>query len=174
MTQPTGLPPITLRPVTGSDLPAVLEVYRQCEDFLALGPEPHASPEMVAADLQLTNDEGGVFYGIYAPDDTLVGIVAYTASHYEGDPRLAFLGLLMIAAPYRSRGYGAAVVTQVETDVRSQPGLRTILSGVQVNNPAAIRFWQAHGYQITSAAEPMPDGTTVYRLRKDLAPPNQP
>ncbi len=54
-----------IRPITDSDLPAVLEVYRQSEDFLALGPDPHASPEMVEKDRELSRQEGGVYCGIF-------------------------------------------------------------------------------------------------------------
>ncbi len=30
----------SIRPIVAEDFPALLEVYRQCEDFLALGPQP--------------------------------------------------------------------------------------------------------------------------------------
>ncbi len=36
-------PEFTLRPVDEGDLAALMEVYRQCEDFLALGPQAMAS-----------------------------------------------------------------------------------------------------------------------------------
>src|SRR5512143_3408157 len=54
-----------IRPIVDSDLPALLEVYRQCEDFLALGPDPHASPEMVEKDRALSRQEGGIYCGIF-------------------------------------------------------------------------------------------------------------
>ena len=37
---------LIIRPIDRDDLPAVLEVYRQCEDFLALGPISEASMAM--------------------------------------------------------------------------------------------------------------------------------
>ena len=48
-----------IRPIAEDDLEAILAVYRQCEDFLALGPQPQASPEMVAADMRQSQAEGG-------------------------------------------------------------------------------------------------------------------
>ena len=45
------IPRFSLRPVTPTDLDAVLEVYRLCEDFLALGPVATASMEMLQKDL---------------------------------------------------------------------------------------------------------------------------
>ena len=38
---------VEIRPITENDLEEVFEVYRQCEDFLALGPKPKASMAMV-------------------------------------------------------------------------------------------------------------------------------
>jgi hypothetical protein len=45
-----------------------------------------------------------------------------------------------------------------------------VLSGVQVNNPQAIQFWQRNGYCIVSGLIFHPDQTTAYDLRKDLNP----
>ena len=47
------------RPYEERDLPAVLEVYRQCEDFLALGPVARASLQMVQQDLAISRQENG-------------------------------------------------------------------------------------------------------------------
>lgn len=159
---------LDIRPIGEADLDAVLEVYHQCEDFLALGPNPHASPDMVQADLELSRREGGVFYGVYDGQGTMVGIVDFVPGAFEGDPQHAFLSLLMIAAPYRGRGLGRVVVEWVEGEIRKDPAVRSILSGVQVNNPAAICFWQGMGYRIVGGPEDRPDGTTVYRLEKRL------
>jgi ribosomal protein S18 acetylase RimI-like enzyme len=143
-----------------------LGVYRQCEDFLALGPQPHATPEMVRADLQHSAEEGGTFCGIYDERGDLLAVVEFIPAPFDGDPQRAFLLLLMIAAPHRGRGLGAAVVRWVEAEVRKDSRVTTIDSGVQVNNPAAIRFWQAHGYEIIGGPDLLPDQTTVFHLRK--------
>ncbi len=158
-----------IRPFQGSetDLLAILEVYRQCEDFLSLGPVPVASMEMVQADLKISEKEGGSFCLICSAQTGEVwGIVDYVLAGFSGDPRLADLSLLMIAAPHRGKGLGAAVVQWVEAEIRRDGRARAIDSGVQVNNADAIRFWQRMGYQIVSGATPMPDGTVVYRLWK--------
>lgn len=156
-----------IRPILDSDLPAVLEVYRQCEDFLALGPQPRASLEMVLADMALSRELGGEFCGIFAEDGTLLGVFDFIRSGFEGDPNCAFLELLMIAAPYRGQGIGEWAVAWLETELR-RAEIPRLQSGVQVNNPRAIRFWQRMGFTITSGAEPQPDGTVVYRLEKTL------
>lgn len=155
-------------------LQSVLEVYRQCEDFLALGPVAQASLAMVRADLALSRKEGCTFYGIYHPvSGEMVGIVDFSTFGFEGDDHLAFLSLLMIAAPHRGGGLGAEVVAAVEAEIRRVGRASAIESGVQVNNPVAIRFWQRMGYAITSGPRDMHDGTTAYQLLKKL-PGNSP
>ena len=56
----------------------------------------------------------------------------------------------------------------MEAEIRKDDRITTIESGVQVNNPNAIRFWQRRGYRIISGPTLMPDQTTVFALRKDL------
>ncbi len=162
-------PALEIRPITQEDWNAILEVYRQCEDFLALGPVATASLEMVLKDIEISEQQGGIFCGIYAPEGKMVGIVDYVAGNWEGDPRTACLSLLMIAAPFRSQGIGAAVVEAVEDEIGKDAQITTIFSGVQVNNPQAIKFWQRHGYRIVSGPTLFPDQTTAFGLRKDLS-----
>jgi ribosomal protein S18 acetylase RimI-like enzyme len=159
------------RPVTEDDLDQVLEVYRQCEDFLALGPQPKASMEMVQADFRRSVEENGSFYGLYdIYQGKMIGVVDFVMRGFEGRVDQAFLSLLMIAAPYRSRGIGSEVVGWVETQVASQPDITSILAGVQINNPAAIRFWERMGYTKIRGPEVLPDTTAVFTFRKGLRP----
>jgi ribosomal protein S18 acetylase RimI-like enzyme len=161
-------------PLTLDDAPRVLDVYRQCEDFLALGPVATASLEMVLTDLRHSQAVGGRFCGILLADPArpaqtvMAGIIDYQASNFEGDPHTASLDLLMIAAPYRSAGLGAAVVAWLEETLRANPEIRRLNSGVQINNPGGIRFWQRMGFRITGPAVDYPDQTTAYPFLKDL------
>ena len=159
---------IEIRPITANELDAVLQVYRQCEDFLALGPAPFASMAMVLQDIELSRQSGGIFNGIYTNSGEMIGIVDYLPDHYQGEAGTAFLELLMIAPPYRQSGIGRAVVEAVEQEIRKNPKVNTIQAGVQVNNPQAVRFWQQRGYRIVSGPQRMPDQTTVFGLRKDF------
>ncbi len=157
-----------IHPIVQDDLNAVLKVYRQCEDFLALGPVATASMEMVLKDVEISQHEGGVFCGIYTAYGKMIGIVDYIPNNFEGDPHAACLALLMIAAPFRGQGIGAAVVEAVEKEIRKDNQVTTICSGVQVNNPQAIKFWQGRGYRIVSGPILHPDQTTAFDLRKDF------
>jgi ribosomal protein S18 acetylase RimI-like enzyme len=157
-----------IQPVTELELSSVLEVYRQCEDFLALGPVACASVEMVLADIQLSRDAGGIFCGIHVPQKGMVGVIDFVPHHYLGDPRHAFIELLMIEPSSRQNGLGAAVVVWVEEEICSNPIVTTIQAAVQVNNPLAVAFWQKQGYRITNGPEVQPDQTITFSLEKPL------
>ena len=83
-----------------------------------------------------------------------------TIPAYQGDPQALFIELLMIGAPWRSRGLGQAVVEQLAGDGTSTK----LLAAVQVTNPRAVRFWQRLGFQITGPAELQLDGTVTVPL----------
>lgn len=99
----------------------------------------------------------------------MLGIVDFVAQGYEENPLHAFIELLMIAKPYRGKGLGAAIVARVEAEIKGQnPTVACIYAAVQVNNPLALKFWENRGYSADMHAEQQPDGTTTYRLQKDL------
>jgi ribosomal protein S18 acetylase RimI-like enzyme len=159
----------TLRPVRDDEKLAVLEVYRQCEDFLALTPKPIATMQMVEDDLAISRESGGVFCGIYNSAGVMMGILDVVLKGFEGDPRAAFIELLMIGKPYRDHGLGSEVVKAVEAEITKDNNIKAILSGVMVNNPDAVRFWQRHGYQIVAGPDLLADGTTVWSLKKTVS-----
>lgn len=161
-------PLIVIRPVREVDLPGILAVYRQSQDFLALGPDPVASAEMVRQDIEISRCEGGCFCGIFLNDGSSIGVVDFVTDNFEGCTHQAFISLLMIAAPHRRRGLGKQVIRQIETEILKNTRVRAILTAVQINNPQALHFWQKQGYKIVSDPEVQPDTTITCRLRKDI------
>jgi ribosomal protein S18 acetylase RimI-like enzyme len=159
---------IKIRAVIQNDLDAVLQVYQHSEDFLSLGPVSTASMEMVLKDLEISKEEGGIFCGVYTEDEKMIGVVDYVPNNFQGNPQIAFLSLLMIDSTFRGQGIGKAIVEAVENEIKKDPAVTVILSGVQVNNPQAVRFWQRNGYCITSEPKLMPDQTIVFDLQKQL------
>lgn len=155
-----------IHPIAEDDLGAILEVYEQCEDFLALCQLPTASMEMVLKDIELSKAGNGVFCGIYTENGGMIGVVDYIPCDYCGAPDTAYLELLMIASSYRKQGIGIAVVEAVENEIRKNAKVTTIVSGVAVNNPQAIQFWQRNGYQIVSGPKYYPGQGTGFDLRK--------
>jgi ribosomal protein S18 acetylase RimI-like enzyme len=155
----------SIRPVSPDEIDAVLAVYQQSEDFLALGPVHTASLQMVQADLELSRSQNGVFCGIFDPGGTMVGVLDVIPQFDSSSP---YLELLMIAAPYRSKGLGAAIVHALESEFRRDPAVTAILAGVQANNLGAVRFWKRMGFQIVGGPILLPDQTICYDLLKEL------
>lgn len=160
----------SLRTLDDSDLPALLELYRACEDFLALGPHPLASLEMVLGDLAISRENGGTYQGIFDTAGRLIGAADWIADGFEGNTDTAFIELLMIAAPKRSAGLGRAVLAEIERRIR-QAGAQRIELGVQINNLPAQRFWLRRGYRSAGPPCKFADGTTAIRMRKIIHEP---
>ncbi|MBN2351726.1 MAG: GNAT family N-acetyltransferase [Spirochaetales bacterium] len=163
-----GGPGFTVRPVTDDDIPSVLEVYRRCEDFLALGPVPCTSLEMVTTDIAHSKEVGGFYCGIRDDTDEIVGVLDFIPKYKRGR---AFLSLLMIASAHRRRGLGTALLAALESHLMLTAGAKVIESGVQVNNEAGISFWKKRGFRIGRRARHMADGTTAYQMSKHIEMP---
>ena len=159
---------LEVRAVNESDLEDLLSVYCQCEDFLALGPHPKASPEMVLLDLGESRKESGSFCGIYE-GWKIIGVVDFAPKDFNGEKGVSKISLLMIATPFRRGGVGTRVVEIIEKEIARKHDSEEILVAVQTNNPGAMKFWQKRGYAVFAGPELRPDQTTVYYLRKKAA-----
>lgn len=159
---------IRIAAVTENDIAHVFEVYQQCEDFLAMGPEPTASEKMVRDDFAHSKKENGLYCGVFDANAKMLGIVDFIPRAFDDDGEEAFISLIMIAKPHRDQGLGTAVIKAVEKYIGKYRQNKAILSAVQTNNGKAIKFWETLGYRITGEPEARPDGTIVYNLRKDL------
>jgi len=157
-----------IRSIDQGKLNDVLKVYHQCEDFLALGPEPAASLTMVTKDIENSQKEGGIFCGVYNQRREMIGVVDFIPSGFGGDHHVAFFSLLMIAPSFRTQGLGTKIVDMIEKEIKKESSVNTICSAVQVNNIRGLRFWQDNGYRVVGGPELQPDRTTVFHLQKDL------
>lgn len=158
--------PFEIRPITENDLEEVLDVYRQCEDFLALGPEPRASMAMVLKDIQTSRSEKSLFCGIFASDGKMIGVVEFVPNSFNGEAHLAFISLMMIVSALRNQGIGTRVLELIESKIRETGRVSEIRTAVQQNNPAALRFWKRNNYHVFGNPEHRPDRTVVSYLRK--------
>lgn len=156
---------LRVQPISRQDLGKALEIYKQVEDFLSLGPVPIATMEMVLADIKHSQHENGIYCGIWKNLGDLLGILDFI----PGTGKIAALSLLMIAKPFQKHGYGRSIVRNLEASVKSTYGTEKILSGVQINNEAGIIFWKKMGYQIDDEPQDMGDGTTAYAMSKEIA-----
>lgn len=145
----------------------LLDVYSKCEDFLALGPQPKASYEMIEADIAHSREENGLYCCIFK-NQKLIGVIDFVPHSFEGRKHIAFISLLLIASPYRNLGLGEKIIKAIEQEIRKNDVVTIIESAVQVTNEKAIRFWRRLGYEIESEPITCPDTTVVYLLKKKL------
>lgn len=156
----------TIRKVGKFDIDNIYQVYKNCEDFLSLGPVAKASKQMIIEDFKLSEDEGGTYCGIFI-QDKMIGVIDFVLANYKGIPYHAYISLLMISADNRRKGLGTEVVTAVEREILKNNSIKSILANVQTNNKNAISFWRKAGYKRVSDPQVMPDTTITYELRKD-------
>jgi len=154
-----------LRLAGPEDFAALLEVYRQNADFLALAG--------LTADEALLREDLAHFAALGAEtwviekDAQTAGLAAWIPAGYEGRPEQAYLELMMIGRPWRSQGLGSQVMLALQARLREN-GCRVLFAHVQVNNPRGQAFWLRCGFRVEGEAQAQPDGTVTVRLRLDL------
>ena len=158
-----------IRRLAGDGTDTLLGVYRACEEFLSLGPQPKADMAMVLTDLDESRQCGGLFCAIHEATGRMIGVVDFTPSGFGGEPGVAFVSLLMIVPELRGRGIGTEALELVERQIRRNPSVTVIRSAVQVNNPDGQRFFLRRGYRVLGGPEARPDGTIVLNLHKDFS-----
>ncbi len=158
---------ITIQKVDRKDIDSIYNIYKNCEDFLSLGPVPIASKQMILDDFKISEDEGGIYCGIFF-QGKMIGIIDFVLSGFEGNPCNSYLSLLIISANYRKQGIGKEAVKLVEAEILKNNIIKSILAGVQTNNKHAITFWENMGYKIVSGPQVMSDTTVTFKLQKDI------
>jgi ribosomal protein S18 acetylase RimI-like enzyme len=164
MTQDT-VPALILLPLKEDAIPQLIDIYRQCEDFLALGPEPRASVEMVQKDFQHSRGVGGCYCGIYLPHDQLIGVFDFIPSGYDGDAKQAYINLLMLVPRYRNQRWGRLAMCRLEHMLAAFHINRVHLD-VQVKNPAAQHFWEQVGFVVTEDSVIQSDTTVTNHMER--------
>jgi ribosomal protein S18 acetylase RimI-like enzyme len=155
---------LEIRPISEDDLVSTLEVYKQVENFLSLGPIPTASMKMVIADIAHSREEKGIYCGIWNHSGNQIGILDFSI----GTGKDATLSLLMISKQYQNQGNGRRIVQNLESYLKEKYGVEAIHSGVQVNNEGGITFWKKMGFIISNRPRNMGDGTVAYEMTKSI------
>jgi len=118
---------LSVAAVDEAEAEAVLRVYEQCADVLALQtPEP-PSIEMVRSDMRATAQLQGVLAGIARRDsDELIGVIGFVPRNFRGQRDYAFVSLLMIGAAHRRQGFGTEAYRAVEEAIFRDPEVKRI------------------------------------------------
>ncbi|MFJ9735785.1 GNAT family N-acetyltransferase [Streptomyces sp. NPDC101169] len=165
----------------GHDLPGPLlteltALYASNRAFHALSgdfPDPDdVRSEQVAAALadELAQPDAEVL--LARSEGRLVGVVITLARHPDPADPDPWIGLLMVDAAEQGKGYGRRVATAVEERFRAA-GRRAVRLAVLENNPGALAFWTALGYEVVDHRRDHALGRPCAVLRKVLRTPRQ-
>ncbi|WP_328340337.1 GNAT family N-acetyltransferase [Streptomyces violaceus] len=168
-----------LPPSPGPSVPAPLlteltALYASNHEFHALSgdfPDPDdIRPEQVAAALAEEWVLPGVDVLLARSFGRLIGI-AITLAHHPGpsDPD-PWIGLLMVDASLHGQGHGRRLASLVEDRARAADR-RAVRLAVPADNPKALAFWTALGYEVVDHREDVRLKRPCAVLRKDLTTP---
>ncbi|MEV2192589.1 GNAT family N-acetyltransferase [Streptomyces phaeochromogenes] len=166
--------PLALTPdhdLPGPLLTELTALYASNHEFYALSgdfPDPHdIRPEQVAAALadDLANPDVDVLLARGAGQLTAVAItLAHHPDPTDPDP---WIGLLLVTAEEQGKGYGRQLATHIEDRFR-EAGRDAVRLAALDNNPAALAFWTAIGYQTIGHRKDRQLGRPCAVLRKIL------
>ncbi|MGW4908608.1 GNAT family N-acetyltransferase [Streptomyces sp. NPDC004270] len=168
------LAPLPLTPDRDIPAPVLTELtalYASDREFQALSgdfPDPDdIRPEQVAAALaeELANPDVEVL--LARAEGRLVGVVVTLARHPDPADPDPWIGLLMVDAAARARGYGRRIAEGVEERFRAA-GRDALRLAVLENNPKGLAFWAALGYEVIGHRPDRQLGRPCAVLRKEL------
>jgi RimJ/RimL family protein N-acetyltransferase len=137
-----------LRIKTLIDEAAILAVYEQCADYLALQtPEP-PSGAMVQSDAATTARHGGVFAGIFKREaHILIGAISFVSQNFRGQRDYAFVLNLMIGSAHRRQGYGTEAYRAIEEFIWRDPDVKRIGALLLPQHEPSYAFAAKHGFE---------------------------
>lgn len=139
---------LTIKPVTDDDAEAVLMVYEQCADYLALQTPEVPSVAMVQSDLATTARNAGIFAGIFRRESNdLIGVISFVPKNFRGQYDYAFVLNVMIRVSDRRRGYGTEAYRAVEELIFSNAEVKRIGTLLLPQHEPAYAFAEKLGFE---------------------------
>ncbi|WP_226780972.1 GNAT family N-acetyltransferase [Oceaniglobus trochenteri] len=159
---------IALRALGAEDAALVAELQSDCADYIALETGQAPGPAHVAgffddAPPGLSADQ--IFAMAICEGERPIGLLNWSQGYPETTD--AYIGLLMLVPTARGRGIGGEVLSQVIRAARNRHCTRLLLC-VFRDNPAALRFWQAHGFRHRQTTPPATFGARTH-IRDELS-----
>lgn len=162
-------PPLTLRPLSLADAPALQTVYQaSAEFFLDRGSGP-PDPVQAEADLAAAAAEDGRFLLGMLLRESMIGLLDLRLAHPE--PFDVSVGLILLAEAHRRQGLGSWALRMLETWLRRDTPTEAVIAAVPAQDHAAQAFFRANGYLYTGQSARVLVGSSRPRLlemRKSL------
>ncbi|MFF5966921.1 GNAT family N-acetyltransferase [Streptomyces collinus] len=168
------LDPLATAPLSDPLLAELTALYASNHEFHTLGgdfPDPKdIRPEQVAAALTEEREHPGAEILLARSFGRLIGIAVTLAHHPDPADPDPWIGLLMVDASLHGQGHGRRLAALVEDRFRAA-GRTAARLAVLANNPKAMAFWTALGYEVLDHREDRGMGRPCTVLRKDLTTP---
>ncbi|MFE1749478.1 GNAT family N-acetyltransferase [Streptomyces anandii] len=168
------LEPLSLGPereLPGELLTELTALYASNRDFHELSgefPDPDdIRPEQVAAALAEDSADPSAEVLLARSEGRLVGLAITLGHHPDPADPDPWIGLLMIDTSAHRRGHGRRLAALVEDRFRAS-GRTALRLAVLENNPGALAFWTALGYEVIDRREDRQLGRPCAVLRKEL------
>lgn len=174
----TNVPPfhISLIPLTHEHhAEALQQVYRRADDYWAMHGLTGAPDGQAARDLKTAAETPGrTMMGIVhllSKEDggiELIGVMDFRL-HWPDDG-VAYIGMVMVAAPYRRRRIGNQAWNLLAPWLAASADIKTARCGVEQFNVSALKFFQNLGFELSGEAKRVRVGDRLVRqLYMELA-----
>jgi GNAT superfamily N-acetyltransferase len=155
-------PPLTLRPLSSVDAPALQAVYQASADFfLDRGGAP-PDPDQAEADLAAVMAEDGRFMLGMILHESMIGLLDLRLAYPE--PFDVSIGVILLAEPHRRQGFGTWALRFLEAWLRRDTPTEAVIVAVPAQDRAAQGFFLANGYAFTGESSRVLAGNTRLRL----------
>jgi ADP-ribose pyrophosphatase YjhB (NUDIX family)/GNAT superfamily N-acetyltransferase len=155
----------------GELLTELTALYASHHAFHALSgdfPDPEdIRPEQVATTLADELADPGAEVLLARSAGRLIGIAITLGTHSDPDDDDPWIGLLMVDATLQRQGHGRQLASLVEDRFRTA-GRTAVRLAVLDNNPQALTFWTALGYEVIDHRPGRQLGRPCAVLRKQL------
>ena len=143
---------IRVRPATGRDLPATLELVAELDrlqaDCRVFAPLPDLRQEVAERYRRAIDDPGGDDLLLVAEEGGLVVGTAFghvLVPSTVSDERAVELGGVIVRDAHRGRGIGLALAQEIARFARAR-GIRIVVLKTFASNEPALRFWERIGF----------------------------
>jgi RimJ/RimL family protein N-acetyltransferase len=162
-------PPLTLRPLSPVDAPALETVYQGSADFFIGHGSAPPDPGQAEADLAAAAAEDGRFLLGITLHESMIGVIDLRLA--SPGPFDVSIGLILLAEPQRRRGLGTWALRILEAWLNRDTPTEAVIVAVPAQNHAAQAFFKANGYTFTGQSTRVLVGSSRPRLlemRKSL------
>lgn len=155
-------PPLTLRPLSLSDAPALQAIYAASADFFLEASGAPCSADQAEADLAaVESDDGRYLLGITLAEET-VGVIDLRLASPE--PFDVHIGLILLTPGHRRQGLGTWALRILEEWLRQATPTERVVVTIPAPAYAAQAFFRACSYTFSGQSTRVIAGDTRLRL----------